>query len=528
MQFILEDHVLDVARRELRRGTDLIPLEPQVFDLLVYVIRNRDRVVSKDDLLQAVWGGRIVSESTLTTRINALRRALGDSGEEQRLIRTVARKGIRFVGAVVEAETAPKKHVSRADGIQAPLGSERPGLSLPDKPSIAVLPFENLSGDPEQVYFSDGLADDVVTALSKWQWFFVIARNSSFTFRGKAVDVKQVGRELGVRYVLEGSVRKSDNRVRVTCQLVDTATGVHIWAQRYDRDLTDVFAVQDEITGQIAQALNIELIDAESRRRVRERPRNAAALDLVLRARALTNPHTARGNVGEARTLLLKAVELDESTPGLFAELARTYLNEVSYAWTDDPAETVTKAVAAADRALKLDPRDAAAHLMKGVAHRFRGELDLALGAIRTALDLNPNYAHAQSHLAATLIQMGNPEDAYEEAKRAVRLNPRYALSLNFAGQACLHAGRYEEAVEWQRKALQIVSDNWVPYMHLAAALALSGKLDEARQAISDMNRVMEFASTRALRAREWPGSAHWKAQHERIYTALRSAGLPE
>jgi TolB-like protein len=224
LRFQFEDYVLDTDRRELHRGADLVRLAPRVFDLLDYLIRNRERVVSKDDLIATVWDGRIVSESALTTRINAVRRAIGDSGEQQRLIKTLPQKGIRFVGAVRE-DQAP------ADG--SAVEPPRPPLALPDKPSIAVLPFTNVGGDPEQDYFADGMADETINALSRCSWLFVIARNSSFTYKGRAVDIRQVGRELGVRYVLEGSVRRGGDRLRFTGQLIEAATGVHIWADRW-------------------------------------------------------------------------------------------------------------------------------------------------------------------------------------------------------------------------------------------------------------------------------------------------------
>src|SRR3954468_19714252 len=219
--------MLDAERRELRRAGDLIAVEPQVFDLIDYLVRHRDRVVTRDDLLDAIWNGRVVSESTLSSRINAARRALNDTGEEQRLIRTVARKGVRFVG---EVETTEAKDAAPASDRANAAG---PALQLPDRPAIAVLPFTNMSGEPEQEYFSDGISEDIITGLSKLRWFFVIARNSSFIYKGKAIDIKRVARELGVRYVLEGSVRKGGSRVRITTQLIDAATNNHIWADHY-------------------------------------------------------------------------------------------------------------------------------------------------------------------------------------------------------------------------------------------------------------------------------------------------------
>src|SRR5271156_1042311 len=231
MQFSFNEYLLDTDRRELSHGSKPIAVEPQVFDLLAYLVQHRARVVTKDDLLEAVWGGRIVSGSALTTRINAARRALGDSGEAQRLIRTLPRKGVRFIAEV-------KEQVTSLDFAALQRAAE-----FSEKPSIVVLPFQNLSDDPELEYFADGLVEEIITALSRTRGLFVIAGNSTLTYKGQAIDEKQVGRELGLRYVLEGSVRKGGNRLRITAQLVEAETGNHVWADR-----ADIFAVQDEIT----------------------------------------------------------------------------------------------------------------------------------------------------------------------------------------------------------------------------------------------------------------------------------------
>jgi TolB-like protein len=222
VRYAFEDYVIDSDRRELTRSAEPIAVGPQVFDLLLHLLRNREHVVSKDELLDAVWAGRIVSESTLTSHINAARKAIGDSGQNQRLLRTIARKGFRFVGDVSEIASRSAAVSTEPD---APGKTIAEAPALPDRPSIAALPFLNLSGDIEQEYFTDGVVEDIITALSRIRWLFVIARNSSFTYKGRAVDVKQVGRELGVRYVLEGSVRKAAHKVRITGQLIDATTG---------------------------------------------------------------------------------------------------------------------------------------------------------------------------------------------------------------------------------------------------------------------------------------------------------------
>jgi TolB-like protein len=269
VQYGFEDYVLDPERRELTRGSGAIAVGPQVFDLLLYLVQNGKHVVSKDELLDVVWGGRIVSESTLTSHINAARKAIGDSGHEQRLIRTVARKGFRFVGEVREGQPSvsfrsQKGELARSDEVSSH------ALALPDIPSIAVLPFMNLSGDPEQEYFADGVVDDIISALSRIRWLFVVARNSSFTYEGRAVDVKQVGRELGVRYVLEGSVREAANRVRITGQLIDATTGGHLWADRFEGTLGDIFDLQDQLTENVVGAIAPQLERAEIERAKRK------------------------------------------------------------------------------------------------------------------------------------------------------------------------------------------------------------------------------------------------------------------
>ena len=274
MRYLFEDYALDTDRRELRRGGTPVAIEPQVFDLLAYLVQHGDRVVTKDDLFTAVWNGRFVSESALTTRINAARTALGDDGKAQRLLRTLRGRGVRFVGDVRVSRAATSSTTAEA----------HPTLALPDRPSIAVLPFENMSGDPEQEYFADGMVDDILSALSRVRWLFVIARQSSFIYKVRSADVRQIGRELGVRYVVEGSVRKAGNRVRIVAQLIEAETGTHLWADHHDGDLRDIFALQDEVTKRIASAVEVNVQAAEIRR-ARAKPTDSlTAYDLYLRA----------------------------------------------------------------------------------------------------------------------------------------------------------------------------------------------------------------------------------------------------
>jgi TolB-like protein len=271
--YSFEDYGLNTDRRELYRGTSLISVEPKVFDLLVYVIRNRERVVSKDDLIATIWNGRIVSESALTTCINAARTAIGDSGEAQRLIRTFPRKGIRFVGVVREEQ---KSTAALADATPEPSPSS---IAVAGKPTIAVLPLINLSGDPERDYFSDGITEDIITELSRFRELLVIARNSSFQYRDKANDLGRIGRELGVQYVVEGSIRTAGSRVRITAGVVDIATRTQLWTEHYDRDMQDIFAVQDEVAQAIAATVEGRVAASGAQRSRRKPTSDLAAYD---------------------------------------------------------------------------------------------------------------------------------------------------------------------------------------------------------------------------------------------------------
>jgi TolB-like protein len=358
MQFLFTDYTLDTDRRELRRGSQPIAVEPQVFDLLVYLMHNRDRVVSKDDLIASVWKGRIVSESTLTSRINAARTAIGDSGKDQRLIRTVARKGLRFVAIVREAPIG-------VEGVRRPdppdeVHPQPISLPLSERPAIAVLPFTNMSDDPEQEYFSDGISEDIITALSKLRWFLVIARNSSFVYKGKAVHIKQVAEELGVGYVVEGSVRRSGEQVRITAQLNDVTTGSHIWAEHYDRHLTDVFAVQDDITESIVAAIEPQLYAAENFRARRKLPDSMDAWDLVMRALSYYWRVTRQDNV-VAQALLEKAIAIDPNYGQALGLLATSQTFSAHMGWAD-MAATIPIAERAALAAILADSEDPWAH----------------------------------------------------------------------------------------------------------------------------------------------------------------------
>ena len=408
LRYLFEEYAFDTDRRELHRGADVVSVAPQVFDLLDYLIRNRERVVSKDDLINAIWNGRIVSDAALTTRLNVARNVIGDSGEEQRLIKTLPRKGFRFVGTVGEVQGRGCTAVP-----DSPIETPKSALSLPDKPSIAVLPFQNMSGDPDQDYFADGMVDEITTALSRFKSLFVIARNSSFTYKGKAVDIKQVGRELGVRYVLEGSVRKAAGKVRITGQLIDATTGAHLWADRFEGDLSDIFALQDEVTVNVVSAIQPKLLQTEMDLAAR-RPNNLSAYDLCLRAQHLQS--WTRGGSAESLRLASRALEIDPRY-GFAATLAgECHLRNVRQGWAADPKSEIAEGLRLLRLALSIDGNATLALSMLGRATAsFSGDFDTAREMVDRAVALNPNSFRAWEQRGWTYLhggaaRRGNPE----------------------------------------------------------------------------------------------------------------------
>ena len=521
MQFFFNDHALDTDRRELYRGPEAVAVEPQVFDLLVFLVQNRDHVVSKDDLINGVWGGRIVSESTLTSRINAARRAVGDSGEDQKLIRTIPRKGLRFVGAVRTQTQGNEQAVGPPHEIQEP---PRPALPLPDRPAIAVLPFANLSGDPEQEYFSDGITEDIITALSKLRWFFVIARNSSFIYKGKPVHMKRVAEELGVGYVVEGSVRKVGDRVRITVQLSDAATGNNIWAERYDRALADVFAVQDEITEAIVAAIEPQLYAAETFRSRRKPPNSMDAWDLVMRALSHFWRVT-RQDYLVAQALLEKATAIDPNYGQALGVLATSQTFSAHMGWSD-MAAVVPLAERAALAAIRADSEDPWAHNALGSAYLFGRRFEDSLAELEVALRLNPNFSLAQGYYGLVLSYAGRWEEGSVAARRALRLSPRDPFSAVFCGIAAYaqFVGRnYDEAIRLAREGIRQRSDFVGAHRVLTAAAGMAGKDDVAAAALRELRRAQPNISL-AWIANQMP--IMQEAERKHYLEGFRRAGM--
>ncbi len=410
--------------------------------------------------------------------------------------------------------------------------AEPAALELPDKPSIAVLPFTNMSGDPEQEYFSDGLTEDIITALSRFRELFVIARNSTFLYRNKPVAITKIGRELGVRYVLEGSVRRAGHRIRVNAQLIDAKTGGHLWAERYDRDLEDIFAIQDEITTGIVTATGVEIGRAELARIAHTRPGSLNAWDCYQQGVWHAYQITKADNK-EARRLFERAAELDSRSPRPYEGLARVGFSDVMNKFSDTPEQTLAEAKRAGERALSLDDEDAVAHTMYGRLLVVLGKYDDAVREFTRAIELNPNLALAYEHRAFALHWRERPEEAIEECDMALRLSPRDPAkwqSWNLKAFACFQAGRYEETIQFGNQVLQYRPEHPAMCEVVVAAAAELGDADRLEAAKAELFRRFPDYSIRSRREHY----RHWENMHlpqryiERIFAGLRKAGLPE
>jgi len=519
MLYIFEGYALDTDRRELRRGDAAVALQPQVFDLLEYLIRNRDRVVDKDDLLASVWGGRIVSESTLTSRINAARTAIGDTGEDQRLIRTLRHKGFRFIGAVREEQESAIAS-GRADAV-APMRE----LPLPERPSIAVLPFANMSGDPEQEYFADGITEDIITALSKWRWFFVIARNSSFTYKGRSVDVRQIGRELGVRYLLEGSIRKTGNRIRLSAQLIEVTNGVHLWAERFDRELTDVFAIQDELTQRVAAAIGPALSRIETERAKHKTPEQMAAWDHYLRGMWYFHQF-GKDMSAEALTSFKRAIELDESLADAHTGIARTLLSRTMYRAFAERRARMSQVLKAAKDALSLDGENVGAFYALSLASSHNDDVEAGFQFAQRAVELNDNFAPAYFALAVANLYLGRSDDSLVAIDRALRLSPSDPQAFvwySTKASALYLLRRYADAVESARQSLRL-NRYHTALRVLAASYAQLDTIDKAREVMRELMATEYADKTIAAVIKPFQRVADRESYSE----GLSKAGMPE
>ncbi len=400
-------------------------------------------------------------------------------------------------------------------------------LPLPDKPSIAVLPFDNMSGDPEQEYFSDGITEDIITALSRVRWLFVIARNSTFSYKGTSPDVRQVSRDLGVHYVLEGSVRKGGDRIRISAQLIEATTGRHVWADHYDRDLGDVFALQDEMTETLIAAIEPELGNAERERAIRKPPETLDAWTWFQRGLWHHYRFTKEDNA-EAQVLFHKAIEIDPTFSRALAALAHALYWDTLFGYTDSPEQALAEALGLSRKAISLDDKEPFAHFAMGRVQTLKGELETAIAELEQAIELNPSFAHAYFGLGFALMLVGRPEDAIPQMDKAIRLNPHDPSIWTFlSGRslALILLERHEEALEWSMKSARRANIGWLAHAILASALGHLGRLDEARRAGGDMLDLKpDFSLSFITRTLPFKNPAHL----ERFLGGLRKAGLPE
>lgn len=550
LRYLFENYTFDTERRELRRGADAVSITPQVFDLLDYLIRNREGVVSKDDLIRAIWNGRIVSDAALTTRLNAARNAIGDSGEKQRLIKTLPRKGFRFIGSVREIPML----VGKADivdqgqssvSVDDPVRTDVPvrpepnsrahnGVAMLNEPSaprlsIAVLPLANIGGDPEQDYFADGVTENLTTDLSRISGSFVIARNSAFAYKGKAIDVRQVGRELNVRYLLEGSVQRSGKRLRVNVQLVDAQSARHLWAERFEKPVSDLFDMQDEIVSRLANTLNTQLIEAEARRA--ERSPHQDAMDLYFQGRAWVNKGPAPEHLIQARGFFERALALDPSSIEGLVGTAFVDLTMGADMLTDNRAALLSAAETNAIKALSLAPDHAVAHMLLGGVYFFTARATQGIAECEQALALDRNLANAHGYIGNAKYLTGKAAETENHILEAFRLSPRDIAAywwMFSVGLAKLQLAADNEAARWLRRSVD--ANRNYPFAHfaLAATLGLLGAIDEARTAAKAGLALVPSFTIRRFRVDASTNDPTYLAGRERMCEGMRLAGVPE
>jgi TolB-like protein/DNA-binding winged helix-turn-helix (wHTH) protein/Tfp pilus assembly protein PilF len=559
-----------------------VPIGSRALDLLGLLVERPGELVSKDAIMDAVWPGMAVEEGNLTVQVSALRRILDQNRDTGSCIHTVPGRGYRFVapvaridapalppprppsgngseGLVAEIAKSPLPEIPVAPGPRDRYRNWRPvavtaiaalGLLasvvaiwhwrssgfgeprlVPPRLSIVVLPFTNLSDDGKQDYFADGITDDLTTDLSRITGMFVISRNTALTYRNKSIDTKQIGRELGVRYLLEGSVRRSGNQVRVNAQLIDAENSAHLWAERFDRDTGDVFALQNEITSQIAIALNLQLIGVEAARPA-VRP---DALDYILRARAaLLKPPRPESYV-ETISLFERALELDPGSSEAQSMLSAVLVSRVIEGMTNSPEADIARAEELAEKALAISPGSFFPHFARALVSRTQGRCEDAIPEYETAIALNRNWANAIAALGMCKVFTGAIEEALPLLEQAIRLSPRDAYSAlwyNWIGRVHLLQSHTDEALLWFERARRANPALLYVHSYLASVYALKGKTERATAEANEVRRLStdgRYSSIARLVAAEYFGAPKVRALFETTYIAgLRKAGIPE
>jgi pentatricopeptide repeat protein len=469
---------LDMGRHTLVQNGRPIAIGHKGFLLLEALVRATGQVVGKTELMEAAWPDTTVEESNLSVQIAALRKLLGAASDGGEWIATVPRVGYRFNEGV------------NADDV-GPTASAPPDASH-RRPSIAVLPFINMSGDTEQEYLADGITEDIITALTRFRWFLVIARNSSFIFKGKAIDAKQVARELGVQYLLEGSVRKIDQRVRISAQLIDATSANHIWADRYDLELTDVFAIQDAIAERVAGSIEPELLKTEGVIAATRHTGNMTAWDLVRQGTWHFHHVTLEGHL-KARALFQRACGLDAELPEAHIWLARVSAGIVAYAWVKNSKQAIDEGMDAALKAIHLDGRNPYSHYALAIVSAYGGVPEQAVAAAEKAVEISPSFALGPLVLGMAHLFCGRAPEAIEPLERGLKLNPHDPQNfvwLNLLALAHLFTGGADRALILGGKAMKI-RPTWRPtFETLAACYASLDRLDDAKRMVDQMRRL--------------------------------------
>jgi TolB-like protein/Flp pilus assembly protein TadD len=506
-------------------GSETVRLEPKVMQVLAYLAQRSGQTVTRDELARVVWAGTVVGDDAVTNAIIKLRKAFDDDSRSSKVIETIPKRGYRLLAKVERLRGGENRAPEETPVIDTTANGTQPQAA---PPTIAVLPFRNLSDDSEQEYFSDGITEDITTALSNTGWFFVTARHSAFAYKGTAIDVRQVGKELGVQYVLEGSVRKGGDKIRVTAQLIETATGKHIWANRYDGMLRDIFDLQDQITETIVATLEPEFHRAEAERVAQKRPDSMEAYDYLLRGVAYMNKLTPE-DTKMALQYFYKAIEKDPNYGRAYAYVFWCYRREVESRGMVLSKQEQAEVIRLMEAGLKADKTDPIVVWQAGsMKVYFQHDFEGALALIERSLSIDPNSTRALIASSMTHSFMGNTDTAIKHAERAIRISPRspaHWMAYTCLAQSHLQELRYEEAAKAAKKAIQL-NPNLIPaYLILAASCAHLGQLDEAQVAIQEalkLNPKLTVARFPEL----FPIS---KLKNLDAYlTGLRKAGLPD
>lgn len=500
MRYQFLNFILDTEQFELFRDGQSLPAEPQVIELLILLLENNDRMLSKEEIHNVIWNNRVVSEAALSSRVKSLRQLLGDNGRTQSVIKTVHRKGFRFVAPVsvisdVDSGNADPSPVSEASVVMVPVppvSEWRPST----RPTIAVLPFSNLSQQPDQDYLADGISGDIIAYLAKHRWMKVVARNTTFGLRSQRLSLPELAATLETDYVVEGSVQRVGNRVRVTAHLMDVHSGHQLWSDRYDREIEDIFALQDEITETLVARLEPEIGYAERHRIVQNRPANLQAWDCYHLGIHHFFKFTGDDN-REAQHLLQRSQELDPNFGDAFSWWAYAVILGMVY-WDVEPTqETLDAALTACDRALDLDPQNATFFALKARVLLARREYDGAITGNQMAIELNPTFAAAHCGLGDSLAYEGRYEEAIECFNRAIALSPndpQLWAFLTYGALALLFKGDYEQALQWTERASQIPNCQYWTLAHKVVALVKLGRTETAKQQLEQLqSQVPEF-----------------------------------